>query len=196
MKEDKDVRIGILDIHGSVEEHTDLCTRLGVQATMVKKPEHLLSLDGLIIPGGESTVMAKLMQEYGIDVAIKREVERGICVYGTCAGAILLSRHIEEESRFEPLGLINISVRRNGYGRQLDSFETTVSFQGFDVPAVFIRAPQITEVGDDVHCISEQEGIMIAAENKQILVTTFHPELTHDTTVHRYFIQKCIQKNP
>ncbi|PIT86913.1 MAG: pyridoxal 5'-phosphate synthase glutaminase subunit PdxT [Candidatus Magasanikbacteria bacterium CG10_big_fil_rev_8_21_14_0_10_43_6] len=196
MKEDNTI-IGVLDIQGSVEEHAAMLGRLDhVEVRMVKKLEYLKELDGLVIPGGESTVMAKLMREYELDVAIKEDVSRGMCVYGTCAGAILVSSNVKGEERFAPLGLIDITVQRNGYGRQLDSFETVVHFDDENISAVFIRAPQLTKVGKGVQILSTYKDEIVAVRNQQVLVTTFHPELTDSTVVHRYFVEMCIKKNP
>ncbi len=202
MKGGRPLHIGILDIQGSVEEHFCMLEQTAIESedhitiVPVKKPEHLTMLDGLIIPGGESTVMAKLMKEYELDIAMKKRVAEGMCVYGTCAGAILVSKKIEEEVRFEPLGFIETTVKRNGYGRQRDSFEAQIDFDGEQISAVCIRAPQITEIGENVTVLAKREGDILAARNEHVLVTTFHPELTLDTTVHHYFIEMCMKKNP
>ncbi len=171
--------IGILDIQGSVEEHFECLLGLGVEMELVKKPEQLEGLDGLIIPGGESTTVGKLIKKWRLEGEIKSRTKKGMAVWGTCAGAILLAEDLE---------LIDVKVDRNAYGRQLDSFEAEVDFNGTAVPGVFIRAPKITFTGGSVETLAEYKGDVVAAKEGNIMITTFHPELTHDLTVHRYFI--------
>jgi pyridoxal 5'-phosphate synthase pdxT subunit len=182
-------KIGILDIQGSVEEHFECLLGLGVELELVKKPEQLDECDGLIIPGGESTTVGKLIKKWKLEGAIKSRVKKGMAVWGTCAGAILLA---------EDLGLIDAKVDRNAYGRQLDSFEAEVDFNppevgygGTAVPGVFIRAPKITFTGGAVETLAKYKGDVVAAKEGNIMITTFHPELTHDLTVHRYFLEMC-----
>jgi pyridoxal 5'-phosphate synthase pdxT subunit len=153
--------------------------RLGVQAVEIRKPEQLDGLAGLVIPGGESTTFMRLMQLYGLDDAL-RAFERP--VFGTCAGMIVLDR--------DHLGLIDISVRRNAFGRQVASFETDLSVAGEDEPmrAVFIRAPWVEEVGPGVEVLAEVDGRPVLAREGRFLVAAFHPELTEDTRLHERFL--------
>ena len=173
------MKIGILDIQGSVEEHFEALKKLDVEVVLVKKPEDLRGLDGLILPGGESTTIGKLMDFAGLKKEIKKRVKRGMAVWGTCAGAILMAQ----------LGLINIEVERNAYGRQQESFETEVEFGGKKVPAIFIRAPKILRAGSDCEVLAKNDGDIVAVAEGNMLATTFHPELTDDLTVHRYFMK-------
>jgi 5'-phosphate synthase pdxT subunit len=184
--------IGVLDLQGGVAEHLDHMQRLGVASVRVKAPEDMPGLVGLIIPGGESTCLARLMRIFGIDQALQREMDRGLKLWGTCAGAILLATEIEGEKPH--LKLIDIAVRRNAFGSQLDSFKTeayvpAVSAQ--PLPLTFIRAPKITRVGESVTVLLRQDDAIAAAESPQVLVTTFHPELTGSLAFHRYFSRKC-----
>ena len=158
--------------------------RLGVDAVEIRKPEQLDGLDGLVIPGGESTTFMRLMGLYGLDEALRR-FERP--VFGTCAGMIVLDR--------DHLGLVDVSVRRNAFGRQLASFETDLDVVGIDGPvrAVFIRAPWIEEAGAEVEVLAEHEGRPVLAREGGILVASFHPELTGDTRVHETFL-KLVQE--
>jgi pyridoxal 5'-phosphate synthase pdxT subunit len=188
--------IGILDIQGSVEEHFDALGRLGseVEPVLVKKAVDFEGLDGLIIPGGESTTVSKLLRRFELDRVLKDRAQEGMAVWGTCAGAILLGAEIggsSETGDVEPLGLIDISVERNAYGRQLDSFEAELEFDGKNVPGVFIRAPQISRVGDGVEVLAKFEEEIVAARDGRVLVTTFHPEMTDNLSVYRYFVGMC-----
>lgn len=166
--------------------------KLAVTSREVKLPAQLEGLDGLIIPGGESTTMARLMDVYRLRAPLKQRVEQGIAVWGTCAGTILLANRLAED-RPEPLGLMDVEVHRNAYGRQVDSFETDVPFAVLGDPVfhcVFIRAPKISATGADVEVVgSAPSGGIIAARQRHVLATTFHPELTGDTRFHRYFLE-------
>jgi pyridoxal 5'-phosphate synthase pdxT subunit len=170
--------IGILNIQGSVAEHLEALRKLDVEVVLVKKPEDLKGLDGLILPGGESTTIGKLMDFAGLKKEIKQSVKRGMAIWGTCAGAVLMAQ----------LGLINIEVERNAYGRQQESFETDVDFDGKNIPAIFIRAPKILLAGDDCEVLAKHDDDIVAVREEKMMVTTFHPELTDDLTVHRYFV--------
>jgi 5'-phosphate synthase pdxT subunit len=184
------MKIGVLALQGAFREHVEALRDLGVEAVEVRLPAQLIGLDGLIIPGGESTTIGKLAVHYGLQEAITQYAQEGRPLYGTCAGMIMLSKDI---GRDQPLfGMMDISVERNAYGRQLDSFETDI-----DVPAlgeepfraVFIRAPRIENVGDDVDVLARlDDGTPVAARQGNILVTAFHPELTPDPRFHRYFL--------
>lgn len=179
------MKIGILNIQGSVGEHLEALKKLDVEAVLVKKPEDLRGLDGLILPGGESTTIGKLMDFAGLKKEIKKRVKRGMAVWGTCAGAILMGQ----------LGLINIEVERNAYGRQQESFETEVNFNGKKIPAIFIRAPKILQVGGDCEVLAKYEDDIAAAVERKMLVTTFHPELTDDLSVHLFFSKICSSRD-
>jgi len=177
--------IGILDIQGSVEEHVEVLKKLSVDVVLVKKPEDLKGLKGLILPGGESTTIGKLMDFAGLKKEIKKRVKRGLAVWGTCAGAILMAQ----------LGLINVEVERNAYGRQQESFETEILYDGKKIPAIFIRAPKILLAGDDCEVLAKHDGDIVAVREEKMLVTTFHPELTDDLTIHLLFLEICSSRD-
>jgi 5'-phosphate synthase pdxT subunit len=184
------MKIGVLALQGAFREHIEALRKLGAEAVEVRLPEQLEGLDGLIIPGGESTAIGKLAVKYGLQEAIRRYAQEGKPVYGTCAGMILLSNDV---GRDQPLlGLMNVKVERNAFGRQLDSFETDLNIPALGeepFPGVFIRAPKIESVGDDVDVVASlPDGTPIAAKQGKMLVTAFHPELTDDLRFHRYFL--------
>jgi 5'-phosphate synthase pdxT subunit len=185
------MRIGVLAVQGDVIEHLAILRRLGVDEVEVRVPEDLASLHGLIIPGGESTTIGKLMVRYGLDRAIPEQAGRGMAVYGTCAGMILMARRA---SGGEPplLRLMNIALTRNAYGRQVDSFEADLDIAVLGPPelrAVFIRAPVIDEVGQNVDVLASLDGRPVLAREGRLLVSSFHPELAPDDRVHRYFLE-------
>ena len=184
------MRIGVLAVQGDVIEHLAILRGLGVDEVEVRVPEDLGGVDGLIIPGGESTTIGKLMVRYGLDRAVPEQVGRGMAVYGTCAGMILMARRA---SGGEPplLRLMDIAVTRNAYGRQVDSFETDLEVPAFGPPAlraVFIRAPVIDEVGRNVEVLASWDGRPVLARQGRLLVSSFHPELAPDDRVHRYLL--------
>jgi len=174
------VRVGVLAVQGNFREHAAMLRRLGAEVIEVRKPEELGGLDGLVVPGGESTAIARLIDVYGLEGAI-REFERP--VFGTCAGLIMLDR--------EHLGLVDLTVRRNAYGRQVASFETDLALAGDDEPlrGVFIRAPRVETVGPDVEVLAEHDGEPVLVRQGRFLAATFHPELTDDTRVHELFLE-------
>ena len=184
--------IGVLDLQGDVVEHIDHLERLGIRAVRVKEPSDFEHLAGLIIPGGESTCLSRLLNIFGIREVILREFQRGLKLWGTCAGAILLAEKVMGESPC--LGLIDIEIQKNAFGSQLDSFTTKSSVprvaQG-PIPLTFIRAPKITRVGSAVDVLLRQDDYIAAAESRDVLVTVFHPELTPSLAFHRYFALKC-----
>jgi 5'-phosphate synthase pdxT subunit len=183
------LRIGVLAVQGNFREHLAALRRLGVEASEVRKPHQLDGLDGLIIPGGESTVIGKLVRAYDLEPAI---VAFEGAIFGTCAGMILLARDAVDGLPGQPqLGLIDIVVRRNAYGRQVHSFETDLELAGESEPlrAVFIRAPWIESVGPAVEILAEHDGRPVLAREDRILVAAFHPELTDDTRVHELFCE-------
>jgi pyridoxal 5'-phosphate synthase pdxT subunit len=173
------LRIGVLAVQGNFREHAQMLRRLGADPVEVRKPEQLEGLDGLVIPGGESTTFMRLMRLYGLDGAIAA-FDRP--VFGTCAGMIVLDRN--------HLGLVDLKVRRNAFGRQVASFETDLDVAGLESPvrAVFIRAPWVDEVGPEVEVLAEVEGRPVLARQGRFLVAAFHPELTDDTRLHEQFL--------
>jgi len=174
------LRIGLLAVQGNFREHAAMLRRLGADVVEVRQPEQLAGLDGLVIPGGESTTFTRLMRLYGLDEAVR---DFGGAVFGTCAGMIVLDR--------DHLGLVDIGVRRNAFGRQVASFETDLTVEGETEPlrAVFIRAPWIEEVGPGVEVLAEIDGHPVLAREGRFLVAAFHPELTGDTRLHEKFLE-------
>jgi 5'-phosphate synthase pdxT subunit len=185
------MRIGVLALQGAFIEHIDILRRLGVEALPIRLPAELKGLDGLIIPGGESTSIGKLMRDYELMSEIKALGEKSLPIFGTCAGMILLASRTSD-SEIKPLGLIDIVVRRNAFGRQRESFETEISIPAVGekpFPAVFIRAPVIEEANGKVEILARLNGSAgVAAREGKILVSAFHPELTDDPRFHRYFL--------
>lgn len=184
------MKIGVLALQGAFREHIEALRSLGVDTVEVRLPEQLEGLDGLIIPGGESTAIGKLAVKYGLQEAITRFAKEGKPIYGTCAGMIMLSNNV---GRDQPLlGLMDIKVERNAFGRQLDSFETDLAIPALGekpFPAVFIRAPRIESVGEGVEILSRLDNnTPVAARQGNMIVTAFHPELTDDLRWHRYFL--------
>jgi 5'-phosphate synthase pdxT subunit len=184
------VRIGVLALQGDFARHARALARCGAEAVEVRKPEQLTDLDGLIIPGGESTTLLKLMEAWGFVPALEKFHGAGKPIFGTCAGLILLAREVESPRQFS-LGFIDVTVERNAYGRQRESFEAsgTAKLGPEPVPLemVFIRAPRIKRVGPRVQVLAEHGGEPVMARQDRVLVATFHPELTDSTEVHRYF---------
>ncbi len=189
-------RIGVLSLQGSVIEHMRSLQRLeDVTPVEVKTLDALNSVDALILPGGESTTISKLLNMFGLMEPIRKRIEDGMPVWGTCAGMILLARDIVGESSH--LNVMDISVMRNAYGRQADSFTTYVVIpqMGSDpIPLVFVRAPWVQSVGEGVEVLCELDGHIVAARQRNMLVTSFHPELTDDLSVHRYFVNFLEEK--
>ena len=180
--------VGVLALQGAFEEHIMMMRRLGVDAFEIRKRgDHHRAFDGLILPGGESTVIGSLLRELRMMDAIREVVESGLPVLGTCAGLILLAKHIEG-SETNYLGTMDISVVRNGYGRQLGSSEKRALFLGKEIEMRFIRAPYIKEVGTKVRVLSTVDDKIVAAQEGNQLITAFHPELTNDDTIHRHFL--------
>jgi len=183
-------RIGVLAQQGAFVEHMAMLCRLGVEAVAVRLPEELEGLDGLIIPGGESTSIGKLIRDYGLQEPLRRLAEQGLPIMGTCAGMILLAKRVSGLN-LEPLGVMDISVKRNAFGRQVDSFETELEIPAIGAPpfhAVFIRAPYIERVGNGVDTLAWlPNGIGVAAKQGNMVALAFHPELTNDLRLHDYF---------
>ena len=185
-------RIGILAIQGDVLEHSRALARLGLDAREIRLPDQLDEVDGIIIPGGESTTIVQLIDIYGFREKLRDKVESGFPVYGTCAGMIVIAKELTDH-RPDPLGLMNIQVSRNAFGRQIDSFETDLEIDGVEGGAftcVFIRAPVVNAVGEGVEVIARlPDGRPVAVREGRMLATSFHPELTQDNRVHRYFVE-------
>ncbi len=183
------MRVGVLALQGDFREHLRAVERLGAEGVEVRKPQDLEGLDRLIIPGGESTTISLLLRESGLGEEVRRLGRAGLPLFGTCAGLILLAREVLGEDRVEPLGLIDLIVRRNAYGRQIESFEEELEVAGLGaVRAVFIRAPKIVAVGPKVEVLAYQDGLPVLAREGTVLVSSFHPELTGDLRLHRYFL--------
>jgi len=184
------VKIGVLALQGDFALHARALGKCGVEAVEVRKPAELDGVDGLIMPGGESTTLLKLMDAWDFVPAIEKFHGAGKPIFGTCAGLILLAREVESPRQFS-LGLIDVTVERNAYGRQRESFEAAgvARLDGHAAPLemVFIRAPRIRKTGPGVEVLAEHGGEPVMARQGRILVATFHPELTDDTAVHRYF---------
>ncbi len=185
-------RVGVLALQGAFAEHAAALSALGADVVLVRQPRHLDGLDGLIIPGGESTTIARLMALYGLTAALKEKASQGFPVFGTCAGLILLAKKVPNLDR-DPLGVLDIHVLRNAYGRQVDSFETQVPVSALGTepfPAVFIRAPVIEDVGPSVEVLARLDsGPPVVVRQGNLLGTTFHPELTCDRRLHAYFLR-------
>jgi 5'-phosphate synthase pdxT subunit len=185
--------IGVLAMQGAFREHQLMLSACGVDSRQVRKPEDLNGLDGLIIPGGESTTISKLLADYGLFEPLKLLGKEGMPVFGTCAGAILLAKEIEDSS-FERLRLMDIRVKRNAFGRQLESFEEDLEMPvltGGPFRAVFIRAPHITGTGPKVEALASYGGRVVCARQGSLLAAAFHPELTVDRRLHEYFLNIC-----
>lgn len=184
------MKIGVLALQGAVIEHIRMLEKAGAEAVPVKKVEDLEGLHGLVIPGGESTTISKLMHKYNLMTAIREFAAKKKPIFGTCAGAILLAKEIKGQDEAH-LQLMNMKVERNAFGRQKDSFETLLPIEGVgpDFQAVFIRAPYIAEVGEGVQVLATYDGKIVAARDGQFLAAAFHPELTEDDRVHRYFLE-------
>ena len=196
-------RIGVLAVQGDFAAHLAALERLGVSGMEVRKPADLVGLDGLILPGGESGAHIRILKENGLWESLRDFHSSGGALWGTCAGLILLAKNVTNPPQ-ESLGLIDIDVVRNGWGRQIDSFEADVPFGNWgDIAApaasepavfrlVFIRAPRISRVGPDARVLLSIEGEPIAVVQEHVLVTTFHPEMTGDASIHRWFVERVV----
>ncbi len=190
-------RIGVLDLQGAVIEHVLSLEAVRAEAVRVKHVGELEGLQGLIVPGGESTTIGRLAREYGFIDAIRRKAAEGMTVWGTCAGLILLAKEIRDGIPGQPsLSLLDVAAVRNGFGRQVDSFEVDLEVKGIGgrpFRAVFIRAPYIQQVGSGVEVLSEFEGKIVAVRQGRFLATAFHPELSGDARIHRYFAEMAAE---
>jgi 5'-phosphate synthase pdxT subunit len=186
-------KVGVLALQGSVEEHISILKKLeGIEPIKVKTREELMEVDRLIIPGGESTTMGKLLRDFNLLNPLVDRIKDSMPVWGTCAGMILLAKKIEGSPEGH-LMVMDIQVRRNAYGRQIYSFMTRKvipEFSNEKIPLIFIRAPYITEIGKNVTPLLELDGHILAAKQENMLATSFHPELTNNTVVHDYFCNK------
>ena len=184
--------IGVFALQGDVREHLATLTRLGAEAFPVRRPSELERCDGIVLPGGESTTMAKLARTFDLLDPLRERIAEGMPAFGTCAGMILLADRIEDgiEGQ-ETIGGLDVTVRRNAFGRQVDSFEADLDMKGLDAPvhAVFIRAPWVERVGPDVEVLAEAEGHAVAVRQAHLLATSFHPEVDGDGRVHRLFLE-------
>ncbi|MBA9087735.1 5'-phosphate synthase pdxT subunit [Fontibacillus solani] len=184
------MRVGVLALQGAVAEHIRSIENAGAEGIAVKHAEQLDELDGLIIPGGESTTIGKLIRKYDFLDAIRSFSNQGKPVFGTCAGLIVMAKEIENGEEAH-LGLMDIKVSRNAFGRQRESFETDLDIRGLEEPvrAIFIRAPLITAVGNNVEVLSTYNNEIVTAREGHLLVSSFHPELTDDYSLHAYFLE-------
>lgn len=190
------VKIGVLALQGDFREHKQMLQGLGVEVVEVRKPQHLREVAGLIVPGGESTTIGKLAKEYGLDKAVMRRVEEGsLAVWGTCAGAIWLAKEIIGYPEQLRAGILDISIHRNAFGRQVESFEEDLEVKGLDRPfhAVFIRAPVIQKTGPGLEVLAKKGGQVVFVRQGKILASSFHPELTGDPRLHSMFLGLCDQ---
>ena len=185
------MRIGVLAVQGAFVEHIAALHKLEVEALPVRLPAELAGLDGLIIPGGESTSISRLMLDYDLASEIRNLAERGLAIMGTCAGMILLARELSDP-KVRPLGLMDITVKRNAFGRQRESFEAELSIPALGekpFPGVFIRAPIIEQANGSTEVLTRLDnGTIVAARQERLLASAFHPELTDDLRFHKYFV--------
>jgi pyridoxal 5'-phosphate synthase pdxT subunit len=185
------MKVGVLALQGDVREHARALEAAGASPVAVRDRGELDAVEALIIPGGESTTIGKLLVRFGLLDPVKERVAEGMPVYGTCAGLILMAdKVVGKEDAPHRIGALNVDVRRNGYGRQTDSFETDLEVEGFDAPfrAVFIRAPVIERSGDDVSVLASCEGRPVLVSQGALLASSFHPEMTGDSRIHRLFV--------
>ena len=191
------MRIGVLALQGDVREHINTLKNLDCDAIEVRKASDLNGLDGLILPGGESTTISKLLDIFALREPIIDFVKSGKAIFGTCAGMITLaSKVMDSASGQQSLGVMDISVRRNAFGSQLDSFESDVEFSGKKINVAFIRAPIVESVGEDVEVLAKlSDGTVVAVRQRNMLATSFHPELTGETFVHEFFLQMAKTQN-
>jgi pyridoxal 5'-phosphate synthase pdxT subunit len=189
------VKVGALALQGAFREHREVLDALGVGAVEVRVPEHLAGLDALVIPGGESTTMNRLLDTSGLRGPLGDAIGDGLAVLGTCAGLILLAREVLDGRPDQvPLGAIDVVARRNAYGRQAESFEAALDIAGLaggPFPGVFIRAPALEHVGETVEVLAEHNGRPVMAREGRVWVTTFHPELAGDFRLHEWFLQEA-----
>ncbi len=186
------MKVGVLAFQGDVEEHLEILKTLGVQTIAVKRPYELEIVDGLILPGGESTTVGLLLKETGLDQAIRKRAKEGMPVWGTCMGIILMAKKLLDNPIEQPiLGLMDITVRRNAFGRQRESFEEEISIPALKCeafPSVFIRAPIVEAVGPEVETMALYQGKAVLVQEKNLMGSTFHPEIAKDSRIHQHFL--------
>ncbi|MFU2157917.1 pyridoxal 5'-phosphate synthase glutaminase subunit PdxT [Caldisericum sp. AR60] len=184
------MKIGVLALQGAVSEHINMVKSLGVEAIPVKTVEEIKVIDGLIMPGGESTTMGRLITKFGLENVIKERIKEGMPVYGTCAGMILLAKRIKNYNQFS-LGILDITVVRNAFGRQIDSMEVDLQVKGLEDPfhAIFIRAPVAIDLGSDVDALASLEEGVVFLKQGNVYASAFHPELGNDPRIHKMFIE-------
>lgn len=185
-------KIGVLALQGAFIEHTRILQQLGVEASLVRLPKELDGLDGLVIPGGESTTISRLMEDFHLMQPLRDLAQAGLSILGTCAGMILLAKDVGGNS-VPSLGVLDIRVKRNAFGRQIDSFEAEIDIPVLGAPpfhAIFIRAPIVEKVGSEVEVLARlSDGTVVAARQGKLVASAFHPELTSDPRFHRYFLE-------
>ena len=191
------MRVGVLALQGDFREHIAALNEIGVSAIEVKRGSEIDAIDALILPGGESTTIAKLARIFGVFDLIQKRIKEGMPVYGSCAGLILLADKILDGAPGqESFGGLDITARRNAFGRQVDSFEGEIEFKGLGkLNGVFIRAPWVEEVGKEVEVLAMAHEHPVAVRQGKILATSFHPELTNNHAVHRYFVEEICRKS-
>jgi 5'-phosphate synthase pdxT subunit len=188
------MKVGVLALQGDVREHISSLIACGVEPISVRRSSEIEAVDALVLPGGESTTIAQLSEVFGIYDQLKKRIDDGMPVYGSCAGMILLANQIlDSKAGQKTFGGLDITVRRNAFGRQVDSFETDIAFSDGSsdlVRAVFIRAPWVEKVGEGVEILASVDNHPVAVRSRTLLATSFHPELTGDHRIHRYFIEE------
>ncbi len=183
--------VGVLGLQGDFREHVLILQRMAIEGIVVKTVEDLEKVHGLIIPGGESTTIGKLARSTGLADKIIDRARNGMPVYGTCAGMIMLAKKLLNYPTQYTLGLMDITVERNAYGRQIESFEVLLNVPVFGkkINAIFIRAPKIVEIGENVRILAEHEGVPVLVQEGNLLASSFHPELSENLEVHKYFVE-------
>lgn len=186
--------IGVFALQGAFLEHEKMLEKLGAPYKEIRRRAHFTDdLDGIVLPGGESTVQGKLLREEGLLEPVKEAIEGGLPVFGTCAGLILLARKLSNDENVW-LGTMDVTVKRNAYGRQLGSFKADIPFEEVgSVPAVFIRGPYVESLGPEAHALASYNGKVVAVQQGHMLATAFHPELTDDVRVHEYFLREIVE---
>lgn len=185
------MKVGVLALQGAYASHVEILTTLGVEAIEVRSPSDFERIERLVIPGGESTTMSMLLDSNGLRAPLKSCLDYGMPVFGTCAGMIILAKEVLDGRTDQiPLGAIDVTVRRNAYGRQVDSFEIDVDIEGLEhpFPSVFIRAPIVERIGPDVKVYAEIDGRIVLCGTSKVLVASFHPELSNDGRIHEMFL--------
>jgi len=183
-------KIGVLAMQGAFQKHLDMIKKIGAEGSEIRTADDLDSIDGLIIPGGESTVIAKLLIKNNIMNPVLEKVKSGMGLYGTCAGMILMAKNVEDSEQ-PLLNVMNITVKRNAYGRQRESFEASFEIKNFSenpFSGIFIRSPKVTEYSKDVEVLAEFDGVPVLLKEGKLLASSFHPELTNDTRIHQLFL--------